>query len=88
MGYVPMVIFEVNLNFSIFLIPLNTFSGTIVSVLVGINITLNIVLLKRLKPIRLLPSKNVLGVLWIGTGLFIGCPTGAGNLFYSLAGFS
>jgi hypothetical protein len=88
MGYVPMVIFELNPNFSIFVIPVNTFIGIFVSVLVGINISLNIFLLKQLRSLRLQPSKNVLGIFGIGTGLFVGCPTCAGNLFYSLAGFS
>ena len=88
MGYVPMVIFELNPNFSIFVIPINTFIGIFVSVLVGFNVSLNIFLLKQLKSLRLLPSKNVLGVLGIGTSLFVGCPTCAGNLFYSLVGFS
>ena len=87
MGYVPMVIFELNPNFAIFVIPVNTFIGIFISVLVGFNVSLNIFLLKQLKSLKLLPSKNVLGVLGIGTGMFVGCPTCAGNLFYSLAGF-
>lgn len=89
MGYVPMVIFELNPNFSIFVIPLNTIIGIFVSVLVGMNISLNLFLLKQRKSSKtLLPSKNIFGALGIGTGLFVGCPTCAGSFFYSLAGFS
>ncbi len=86
-GYVPMVIFEINSHFSIFIIPINFIVGTIVSVLVGLNISINIFLLKQLRSLRL-SKKNLFGALGITTGLFVGCPTCAGSFFYSLVGVS
>jgi hypothetical protein len=88
-GYVPMWITSFSKNFSFLLIPANFITGLIISTLVGFNISLNIYLLKQLKKKLLNVSRrNVLSVLGISSGLFIGCPTCAGSLFYSVAGFS
>lgn len=45
-GYVPMVTIQLNPEFSILIIPINVILAIIVSVLVGINATLNIYALK------------------------------------------
>lgn len=86
-GYVPMLIVKLTEHFSILLIPLNLLIATTLSSLVGLNTSLNIYLISRKKSIKL-SRKNYLGVLGISTGLFVGCPTCTGSLFYSLVGFS
>jgi hypothetical protein len=85
-GYIPMLIVKLTENFSILIIPLNLLIATTLSILVGLNISLNIYLLSRKKSIKL-SRKNYFGVLGISTGLFVGCPTCTGSLFYSLVGF-
>ena len=86
-GYVPMLIIKLTEHFSILIIPLNLIIATILSALVGLNISLNIFMLSKKKTIKL-SKKNFFGVLGISTGLFVGCPTCTGSLFYSLVGFS
>lgn len=86
-GYVPMLILKLTDRFSILIIPLNLLIATTLSTLVGLNTSLNIYLLSKRKSVKL-SKKNFLGVLGISTGLFVGCPTCTGSLFYSLVGFS
>ncbi|WP_134482665.1 hypothetical protein [Candidatus Nitrosocosmicus franklandus] len=86
-GYVPMLILKLTDQFSILIIPLNLLIATTLSTLVGLNTSLNIYLLSKRKSVTL-SKKNFLGVLGISTGLFVGCPTCTGSLFYSLVGFS
>lgn len=86
-GYMPMLILKLSLNFSILLIPLNLLIGITISILVGLNVALNIFILLRYKSANI-SRKNFLGALGISTGLFVGCPTCTGSLFYSIAGFS
>lgn len=86
-GYMPMLILKLSINFSILLIPLNLVIGITISILVGLNVALNIFILLRYKSANL-SRKNFLGALGISTGLFVGCPTCTGSLFYSIAGFS
>ncbi len=86
-GYVPMLILKITENFSILIIPLNLLIATTLSVLVGLNISLNIYLLSNNKSIKL-SRKNYFGLIGISSGLFVGCPTCTGSLFYSLVGFS
>ncbi|MDQ4074020.1 MAG: hypothetical protein M3162_06915 [Thermoproteota archaeon] len=89
MGYVPMLITYISPNLSFLLIPINFAAGLFVSVLVGLNVALNVFLLQEMKAKLLkLSKKSILGVFGISSGLFIGCPTCAGSLFYSVAGFS
>ena len=86
-GYVPMLILKISENFSVLIIPLNLLIASALSVLVGLNISLNIYLLSIKKSIKL-SKKNYFGAIGISTGLFVGCPTCTGSLFYSLVGFS
>ena len=86
-GYVPMLIVKMTEYFSILIIPLNLLIAITLSTLVGLNTSLNIYLLSRKNSIGL-SKKNYFGVLGISTGLFVGCPTCTGSLFYSLVGFS
>ncbi|WP_148686609.1 hypothetical protein [Candidatus Nitrosocosmicus hydrocola] len=86
-GYVPMLIMKLTEHFSILIIPLNLLIATILSVLVGLNTTLNIFILTRQKSIKL-SKRNFFGAVGISTGLFVGCPTCTGSLFYSLVGIS
>ncbi len=89
MGYVPMLIMYISPNFSFLLIPINFAAGLFVSVLVGLNVALNVFLLQEMKAKLLnLSKRSIIGVFGISSGLFIGCPTCAGSLFYSVAGFS
>lgn len=87
MGYVPMLIIQLYENLSILIIPLNLVIGVILSILVGLNVTLNIFTLFKIRSLKL-TKRNLLGVMGISTGLFVGCPTCTGTLFYSLIGFS
>jgi hypothetical protein len=87
LGYVPMIIFSVNNNFSFLLIPINFLLGLVISILVGLNATFNIFLLKQIKSLKL-SKRSVFSFLGMSSGLFVGCPTCAGSFFYSLAGFS
>lgn len=86
-GYVPMLIIKLNEHFSFLIIPLNLLIAIILSILVGLNTSLNIYLLSRQKSIKL-SKRNFFGAVGISTGLFVGCPTCTGSLFYSLVGIS
>jgi len=88
-GYVPMLTININSNFSFLLIPLNFFLGIVISLLVGLNFSLSIFVIKRLRiKVKDLSKRNVFGSLGLSTGLLIGCPTCAGSLLYSIAGIS
>jgi hypothetical protein len=87
LGYVPMIIISVNNNFSFLLIPINFLPGLVISILVGLNATFNVFLLKQIKSLKL-SKRSVFSFLGMSSGLFVGCPTCAGSFFYSLAGFS
>jgi hypothetical protein len=88
-GYVPMLTIYINSNFSFLIIPLNFYIGIVISLLVGLNISLNIFLIKHLKiNFRNLSKGNLFSGLGLTTGLLIGCPTCAGSLLYSIVGFS
>jgi hypothetical protein len=86
-GYLPMLILQLNESLSILIIPLNLIIGITLSVLVGLNVTLNIFILVMNRTERL-SKRNLFGAVGISTGLFVGCPTCTGSLFYSLVGFS
>ena len=86
-GYVPMMILSVNSTFSFCLIPMNFLLGLIISILVGLNMTFNLYIIKQIRSIKL-SRRNLLGSVGISSGLFVGCPTCAGSFFYSIAGFS
>jgi hypothetical protein len=88
-GYVPMLTILINSNISLLLIPLNLFLGIIISLLVGLNISYNIFLIKRLKiNHRNFSKRNFLSGLGISSGFLVGCPTCADSLLYTLIGFS
>jgi len=86
-GYLPMLILQINESLSILIIPLNLIIAITLSVLVGLNVTLNIYILLKNRTERL-SKRNLVGAVGISTGLFVGCPTCTGSLFYSLVGFS
>ncbi len=86
-GYLPMLILQLNQSLSILIIPLNLIVGITLSVLVGLNVTLNIFILVKNRTERM-SKRNLFGAVGISTGLFVGCPTCTGSLFYSLVGFS
>lgn len=86
-GYVPMLIMKMTEQFSILIIPLNLIIASVITVLVGLNTTLNIYLLSRQRSIKL-SKRNFFGAVGISAGLFVGCPTCTGSLFYSLVGIS
>ncbi len=86
-GYLPMLILQLNESLSILIIPLNLIIGITLSVLVGLNVALNIFILSRNRTIGM-SKRNLFGAVGISTGLFVGCPTCTGSLFYSLVGFS
>ncbi len=88
-GYVPMLTIYINSNFSFLLIPLNFFIGIIISLLVGLNISLNIYVIKQLQiNFRNLSKGNLFSGFGLTSGLLVGCPTCAGSLLYSIIGFS
>lgn len=87
-GYVPMMTLSISQFFSILIIPLNVLLGAIISTLVGINVSLNIFLLRTYKLKPVLTKRGLLSGLGMSSGLLIGCPTCAGSVIYSIAGFS
>jgi hypothetical protein len=72
-------------NFFIFLIPINIVLIFIVSFLVGLNLTINIFIIKKLKEGNNKQSK-LLGSIGATCGLFIGCPTCAGSIIAAILG--
>lgn len=87
MGYVPMTYIYLTENFFIFLIPINIVLIFIVSFLVGLNITINIFMIKKLKEGNNKQTK-ILGSIGATCGLFIGCPTCAGSIIAAIFGIS
>jgi hypothetical protein len=86
-GYVPMTYIYLTENFFIFLIPINIVLIFIVSFLVGLNLTINIFMIKKLKEGNNKQSK-FLGSIGATCGLFIGCPTCAGSIIAAILGIS
>jgi len=86
-GYLPMLILQLSESLSIMVIPLNLIIGVTLSILVGLNVTLNIFIYSKNRTVEM-SRRNLFGVVGISTGLFVGCPTCTGSLFYSLVGFS
>ncbi|MFI5406396.1 MAG: hypothetical protein ACHQ1D_07775 [Nitrososphaerales archaeon] len=86
-GYLPMLILQLSESLSILIIPLNLIIGIALSVLVGLNVTLNIFILSKNRTVEM-SKRNLFGAVGISMGLFVGCPTCTGSLFYSLVGFS
>ena len=86
-GYVPMTYIYLTENFFIFLIPINIVLIFIVSFLVGLNLTINIYMIKKLKEGNNKQSK-LLGSIGATCGLFIGCPTCAGSIIAAILGIS
>ena len=86
-GYLPMLILQLTQSLSILIIPLNLIIGITLSVLVGLNVTLNIFILSKNRSAEM-SRRNLFGAVGITTGLLVGCPTCTGSLFYSLVGFS
>jgi hypothetical protein len=86
-GYLPMLILQLSQNISIMIIPLNLIIGVTLSVLVGLNVALNIFIYSKNRTAEM-SRRNLFGAVGISTGLFVGCPTCTGSLFYSLVGFS
>jgi hypothetical protein len=86
-GYVPIFTTYLTDHFLILLIPINVILALVVSILAGFNITLNLYLLKLT---RMQNTKKIsfVGSIGLMSGLFIGCPTCAGSLLYTLLGFS
>lgn len=87
LGYIPMVIFYITSNFSVLVIPINLLIALLLSILVGLSITLNVFVIRQARTLKT-SKKNASGLLGIPTGLLAGCPTCAGSLFYSLLGFN
>ena len=86
-GYLPMLILQLSESLSIMVIPLNLIIGVTLSILVGLNVTLNIFIYSKNRTAEM-SRRNLFGAVGISTGLFVGCPTCTGSLFYSLVGFS
>lgn len=88
-GYVPMMIVYVTDHFSFLLIPLNFFLGVVISLLVGINVSINAFAFKGLYgKNKRISQGRLFGGLGLTTGLLVGCPTCAGSLLYSVVGFT
>lgn len=84
-GYFPMAAIRLTENFSILFIPLNIILAVSISLLVGVNVALN---LHSIRLIRLRKSKNisVISTSSAFAGLFIGCPTCAGSILFASLG--
>lgn len=85
-GYFPMATLRLTESFSILFIPLNIVLAVSLSVLVGLNVALNVHYSRLL---RLKESRKVSAISSLGAfaGLFIGCPTCAGGILFTVLGF-
>lgn len=84
-GYVPILTVYLTNHFVILLIPLNVLLVAIVSVLIGINISIGIFAIKA--SLNYFKNNYAIGTAGATFGLFMGCPTCAGSIFASLFGF-
>lgn len=84
-GYFPMATLRLTESFSILFIPLNVVLAVFLSVLVGLNVALNVhyARLLRLKESRKVSAISSLGAF---AGLFIGCPTCSGGILFTVLG--
>ncbi len=57
LGYVPMLIVSINSNFSFLLIPINFLLGLVISILVGFNMTFNIIFIETTKINEIIQTK-------------------------------
>ena len=83
-GYMPMVTLYISDHFLILIIPLNVILATIVSLLVGFNITLSIFAFRLKKSLQ--TKTSLAAGIGATSGLFVGCPTCAGSLISALLG--
>ncbi len=84
-GYVPVITIYFTEHFVGLLIPLNVLLVAIVSVLVGINISIGTFAIKT--SMNFFKNNYAIGTAGATFGLFMGCPTCAGSIFASLFGF-
>lgn len=84
-GYFPMATLRLTENFSILFIPLNIVLAVFLSVLVGLNVALNVHYTRLL---RSKESRKISGISSLGAfaGLFIGCPTCSGGILLTVLG--
>jgi hypothetical protein len=84
-GYFPMATLRLTENFSILFIPLNIVLAVFLSVLVGLNVALNVhyTRLLRVKQSRKISIMSSLGGFF---GLFIACPTCSGGILFAFMG--
>jgi hypothetical protein len=84
-GYFPMATLRLTENFSILFIPLNIILAVLLSLLVGVNVALN---LHSMRLLRLRKTKNIslISTSSAFAGLFIGCPTCAGSVLFTILG--
>lgn len=84
-GYFPMAAIRLTENFSLLFIPLNIILAVSISLLIGVNVALN---LHSVRLIRLRKSKNIsiISTSSAFAGLFIGCPTCAGSILFTSLG--
>src|ERR671925_1110956 len=83
-GYMPMLTVYITDHFLILIIPLNVILATLVSLLVGFNVSLSTFAF-RLK--KTLQTKTSLAAgIGATSGLFVGCPTCAGSLISAVLG--
>ena len=83
-GYMPMLTVYITDHFLILIIPINVILATVVSLLVGFNVSLSTFAF-RLK--KTLQTKTSLAAgIGATSGLFVGCPTCAGSLISAVLG--
>lgn len=83
-GYVPMFTVYITDQFLIFVIPINVILAAVVSALVGFNVALAVFAYRLKKSLH--ATTSLAGGVGATSGLFVGCPTCAGSLFYALVG--
>ena len=77
-GQMPMILATFTEHWGFQLIPLNLVLWVIVSFLVGLNFTM------MAKAFSIAKKSKGLGIFGAATGCFVGCPTCAGTIFFSL----
>lgn len=83
-GYMPMLTAYLTDHFLILIIPVNVVLATVVSLMVGFNVSLSVYTYELRKTIQ--ARTSIVSGIGAASGLFMGCPTCAGSLISAALG--
>jgi hypothetical protein len=83
-GYMPMLTVYITDHFLILIIPINVILATVVSLLVGFNVSLSTFAFRLKKSLQ--TKTSLAAGIGATSGLFVGCPTCAGSLISAVLG--